>query len=117
MIRNESIGIANVMKIIQNAPQKYDWSTLMGKNAEERQEYVDNEHNYPVLFQELSNYIMDKVAPFKKEEKYMRIWGNSVICDTLVNSILQNIGDLEDVFEMADQCIEKVMNMDVDPSA
>jgi hypothetical protein len=41
----------------------------------------------------------------------MRIWGNSVICDTLVNSILQNINKIGSVFEMADQTIEKVMNL------
>ena len=28
---------------------------------DERLEYVNNEHNYPVLFQELSNYIMQQV--------------------------------------------------------
>ena len=36
MIRNESIGIANVMKALQNAPEKFDWKDLMAKNAEER---------------------------------------------------------------------------------
>lgn len=41
----------------------------------------------------------------------MRIWGNSVICDTLVNSILQNIEIVNDVFEMADQAISKVMEI------
>ena len=35
----------------------------------------------------------------------MRIWGNSVICDTLVNSILQNIDQIDSVFEMTDQAI------------
>ena len=39
----------------------------------------------------------------------MRIWGNSVICDTLVNSILQNIDQFDNVFIMADQTIERVM--------
>lgn len=60
---------------------------------------------------------MQKVQPLKGEEKYMRIWGNSVICDTLVNSILQNIDQFDNVFEMADQAVEKVNNMVVDPSA
>ena len=57
--------------------------------AEERLEYVNHEEHYPAMFQELSNYIMEKVKHLKKEENYLRIWGNSVICDTLVNSILQ----------------------------
>lgn len=39
----------------------------------------------------------------------MRIWGNSVITDTLVNSILQNIDKIDNVFEMADQAIAKVL--------
>jgi hypothetical protein len=69
------------------------------------------------LFQDLTNYIMDKVRKYKKEENYMRIWGNSVICDTLVNSILQESDKFEDVFAMADQAIEVVMNQKVDPSA
>ena len=50
------------------------------------------------MFQELSNYVMEKVSHLKKEENYMRIWGNSVICDTLVNSILQEADKFEDVF-------------------
>ncbi len=41
----------------------------------------------------------------------MRIWGNSVICDTLVNSILQNVDQFDSVFNMADQAIEKVMEL------
>jgi len=60
---------------------------------------------------------MEKVEPLKKEESYLRIWGNSVICDTLVNSILQESDKFEDVFQMADQAIEQVMHQKVDPSA
>jgi hypothetical protein len=41
----------------------------------------------------------------------MRIWGNSVISDTLVNSILQSIDKIDDVFAMADQVIQKVMEI------
>ena len=46
----------------------------------------------------------------------MRIWGSSVICDTLVNSLLQNIHLIDDIFAMADQAIEKVMEIEIDPS-
>jgi hypothetical protein len=53
----------------------------------------------------------------KKQENYMRLWGNSVICDTLVNSILQNIDQFDNVFQMADQAIDQVMSQEVDPSA
>ena len=60
---------------------------------------------------------MEQVKPLKKNENYLRIWGNSVICDTLVNSILQNIDQIDNVLEMADQAIEQVMNQEVDPSA
>ena len=35
----------------------------------------------------------------------MRVWGNSIISDTLVNSILQNLDKIDNVFEMADQAI------------
>ena len=116
MVRKESIGIANVMKILQQA-QPVDWQRLHQLSPQEKTEFVNNEFNYPCLFQELSNYIMQKVAPLKKSEKYMRIWGNSVICDTLVNSILQSLGDIEDAFTMADQAIQIVMDLDIDPSA
>jgi len=47
----------------------------------------------------------------------MRVWGNSVICDTLVNSILQECDKFDDVFAMADQAIEVAMSQKVDPSA
>lgn len=60
---------------------------------------------------------MEKVKPMKKQENYMRLWGNSVICDTLVNSILQSIDQFNNVFEMADQAITQVMSQEVDPSA
>jgi hypothetical protein len=60
---------------------------------------------------------MDKVKPFKKQEDYIRIWGNSIICDTLVNSILQSSDQFDNVFEMADKAIQVVMNQKVAPSA
>jgi len=41
----------------------------------------------------------------------MRMWGNSVITDTLVNSILQSIDKIDNVYEMADQAIAKVMEV------
>lgn len=47
----------------------------------------------------------------------MRIWGNSVICDTLVNSILQSVDQFDNVLEMADQAILQVISQEVDPSA
>lgn len=47
----------------------------------------------------------------------MRIWGNSIVSDTLVNSILQNLDKVDDVFEMADQAIQQVMAVDIEPSA
>lgn len=47
----------------------------------------------------------------KGKENFMRIWGNSVISDTLVNSILQSIDKVDDVFAMADQAIQKVMEI------
>jgi hypothetical protein len=70
-----------------------------------------------MLFQELSNYIMEKVKPLKNSEKYMRIWGNSIICDTIVNSVLQNIDTIESVFDVADEAIEIVMTEEIEPSA
>lgn len=104
------------MRAIQNA-KPVDWNLLHSKDPAARLEFINNEHNYPVLFQELTNYIMEKVKPLKSQENYMRIWGNSVICDTLVNSILQSIDQFDNVFEMADQAVEKVMSQEVDPSA
>lgn len=70
-----------------------------------------------MLFQELSNYIYGRTKQYKGQENYMRIWGNSVISDTLVNSILQSIHQAEDVFQMADQAVQKVMEIEVSPSA
>jgi hypothetical protein len=115
MIRNESIGIANVMKRIQEA-QPIDWQHLYSLAGPERLEFVNNETRYPVLFQEVSNYIYSKVKAFKNKETFMRIWGNSVICDTLTNSILQGVDQFDDVFAMADQAIDQVMQIDIDPS-
>jgi len=60
---------------------------------------------------------MEKVKPFKKQEDYIRIWGNSIICDTIVNSILQSVDQFDNVFGMADQAIIVVMNQEVAPSA
>ena len=60
MIRKESIGIANVMRAIQNA-QPVDWQAIYSLSPEERLEYINNEHRYPVLFQELSNHIYSRV--------------------------------------------------------
>lgn len=50
MIRKECIGIANVMKAIQEA-KPVDWAALQQKEPIERLEFVNNEDNYPVLFQ------------------------------------------------------------------
>jgi len=47
----------------------------------------------------------------KGKETFMRIWGNSVISDTLVNSILQIIDRIDDVFAMADQAVQKVIEI------
>lgn len=116
MIRNESIGISNVMKTIQNG-QPVDWKALQALSPREREQFVNNEHNYILLFQELTNYIMDKVHTLKDTENYMRIWGNSVITDTLVNSLLQHIQHTDNIFALADQAIQKVLTLDVDPSA
>ncbi len=49
----------------------------------------------------------------KNNEKYLRIWGSSVISDTLVSSIIQNIDKFDDVFAMADQAIQKVMEQEI----
>lgn len=70
-----------------------------------------------MLFQELSNYIYARTKQYKRQENYMRIWGNSVITDTLVNSILQGIDQFDDVFQMADQAVQKVMDIEISPSA
>jgi len=53
----------------------------------------------------------------RNDSKYLRIWGSSVISDTLVSSIIQNIDKVSDVFEMADQAIQKVMEQEIEPSA
>lgn len=116
MIRKESIGITNVMKTLQDTSD-ISWEEFHALGPQERLEFVNNETNYPILFQQLTNYIMDKVKPFKKQEDYIRIWGNSIICDTIVNSILQSSDQFDSVFDMADQAIQVVMNQEVAPSA
>ena len=97
MIRKESIGIANAMRALQEA-KPVDWKAIFALSPEERLEYIDDEKKYPALFQELSNYIYSKARQLKHSEKYLRVWGSSVICDTLVNSILQNIDQFDDAF-------------------
>jgi hypothetical protein len=49
----------------------------------------------------------------KGKETFMRIWGSSVISDTLVNSILQSVDQFDDVLAMADQAIDVVMGMEI----
>jgi hypothetical protein len=60
---------------------------------------------------------MEKVKPLKKQEDYIRIWGNSIVCDTLVNSILQSADQFDNILEMADQAIQVVLKQEVAPSA
>ncbi len=60
---------------------------------------------------------MQKVKHLKKQEEYIRVWGNSIICDTLVNSILQSADQFDSVLEMADQAIQAVLQQEVAPSA
>lgn len=43
----------------------------------------------------------------------MRIWGSSVISDTLVNSILQSVDQFDDVLAMADQAVDVVMGTEI----
>jgi len=66
MVRNESIGITNVMKILQNG-KNIDWQAFHKMEPEDRVEYVNNEKRYPLMFQDLTNYIMEKVKRYKKE--------------------------------------------------
>jgi len=66
MVRKESIGITNVMKILQNG-KNIDWQAFHKMEPEDRVEYVNNEKRYPLMFQDLTNYIMEKVKRYKKE--------------------------------------------------
>lgn len=112
MIRKESVGIASVMRAVGEA-KGTDWERVCGMGPEERLEFVDDEKNYPGMFQELSNYIYDKAKNVKNSDKYLRIWGSSVISDTLTNSILQSIDKVDDVFAVADQAFDWVMSLEV----
>ena len=85
------------MNIIQNG-KDVDWQQFHRMDPEDRIQFVNDEGRYPILFQEMTNYVMEKVRPLKKEERYMRIWGNSVICDTIVNSSLQECDKFDNVF-------------------
>ena len=53
----------------------------------------------------------------KGKETFLRIWGSSVISDTLVNSILQSVDQFDDVLGMAEQAVDAVMSMEIEPSA
>jgi len=57
----------------------------------ERQDYVNDENNYMHLFNDLSNRIYEKVRPLRGNENFKRTWGSSVVSDTIVNSVLNNL--------------------------
>lgn len=54
------------MKILQNG-KNIDWQAFHKMEPEDRVEYVNNEKRYPLMFQDLTNYIMEKVKRYKKE--------------------------------------------------
>lgn len=46
----------------------------------------------------------------------MRIWGSSVISDTIVNSIIRQLDDIKNPFQYARKCVQSVMKLKHPPS-
>lgn len=69
-IRKDGLGIGQVMQIIQNnanKDMKQEWEKIAKLPAEERVEYVNDEVLYPLLFNDLTNYIYANVKQYKDQ--------------------------------------------------
>lgn len=53
-------------------------------------DYVNDEKNYPILFMALNKVLHQKISKYRWDKEYLRVWGSSVISDTIINSILQS---------------------------
>ena len=93
MIREESIAIVEALKRIQN-PKSVEWNNIAKMTKRELKEYLNDEENYMHLFNELSNAVYAEAKKYRGKEHFTRIWGSSVISDTIVNSILRNLSDI-----------------------
>lgn len=47
----------------------------------------------------------------------MRLWGNCIATDGIVNSVLQNIHQIDNVFNVIDQAIDYLNNLEITTSA
>lgn len=115
LIREESIKIVDALKRVQKGMQ-VDWSKVMSMGKEEQREFVDDENHYIHLFEELSNYVYELVKPLRGNESFKRTWGSSVVSDTLVNSVLNNLDKVTDPKAVLKAAVEWVNNLEVPPS-
>ena len=53
------------------------------------------------IFNEISNVIYAEAKKYRGNEHFVRIWGSSVISDTIVNSIIRNLHKIKNPFEYA----------------
>ena len=57
-----------------------------------------------MLFNDMANHIYATVKQWKDKETFMRIWGSSVVCDTICHSVLQNLDKInEDPFKFVEK--------------
>lgn len=115
MIREESISITNALKRIQEA-KPVDWTSLLAMSNEDLREHVNDEENYLHIFNEISNAIYAEAKKYRAEENFVRIWGSSVISDTLVNSIIRNLHKIKEPLEYAKKCVTSIMSLSHPPS-
>lgn len=108
------------MKLIQqnkDRDSKGQWAAIAKLETDDLQEYLNDEHNYPLLFNDLSNHIYKITQTFMNEENYSRIWRSSVISDIICHSVLQNLSNVKtDPFTLAQKLVREVNEMEVAPS-
>lgn len=61
------------------------------------------------IFTEISNALYEEVKQYRAHEHFVRIWGSSVISDTIVNSIMRNLHVIKDPKDYAKRCVTAVM--------
>ena len=84
---------------------------------EQREQYINDEENYPILFNQLSNKLYEKVQKYRNHPEYGRIWGSSVISDTIINSVLQHLETVHNAVDIVLDIADQVMQIDPLPSS
>jgi hypothetical protein len=107
------------MQLMQNnlgRDMKQEWQTIVQLPKTERFEHINDEVLYPLLFSDLSNHIFSIVKKLKDNENFMRIWGSSVVVDTICHSVIQNLHLIDDPFGFVEREVNEIMEMKIAPS-